>query len=103
MPVTGLLELLKRYGVATEPAACRIGSFELFGDFVEPGLDARLVDTRRAGHADPGNNLVAEFDRQPTGNGDDVIDCSARGDIVLDGFLGRGTTVIAAERTGRRR
>ena len=27
---------------------------------------------------------------------------SARGDIVLDGFLGSGTTVIAAERTGRR-
>ena len=25
-----------------------------------------------------------------------------RGDIVLDGFLGSGTTVIAAERTGRR-
>jgi DNA modification methylase len=27
---------------------------------------------------------------------------SARGDIVLDGFLGSGTTVIAAERSGRR-
>jgi DNA modification methylase len=26
----------------------------------------------------------------------------ARGDIVLDAFLGGGTTVIAAERTGRR-
>jgi len=31
-----------------------------------------------------------------------ILDCSARGDIVLDGFLGSGTTVIAAERTGRR-
>jgi hypothetical protein len=48
------------------------GSFELFGDFVEPGLDARLVDAGRAGDADPGNDLVAEFNRQPTGNGDDV-------------------------------
>jgi DNA modification methylase len=33
---------------------------------------------------------------------DVIIDCSARGDIVLDTFLGSGTTVIAAERTGRR-
>jgi DNA modification methylase len=30
------------------------------------------------------------------------MDASARGDIVLDTFLGSGTTVIAAERTGRR-
>ena len=33
---------------------------------------------------------------------DAILDCSARGDIVLDSFLGSGTTVIAAERTGRR-
>jgi DNA modification methylase len=33
---------------------------------------------------------------------DAIFDCSARGDIVLDAFLGSGTTVIAAERTGRR-
>ena len=33
---------------------------------------------------------------------DAILDSSARGDIVLDGFLGSGTTVIAAERTGRR-
>jgi hypothetical protein len=33
---------------------------------------------------------------------DAILDCSARGDNVLDGFLGSGTTVIAAERTGRR-
>jgi DNA modification methylase len=32
---------------------------------------------------------------------DALRDCSARGDIVLDGFLGSGTTLIAAERTGR--
>jgi len=32
---------------------------------------------------------------------DAVMDCTARGDIVLDPFLGSGTTVIAAERTGR--
>ena len=33
---------------------------------------------------------------------DAILDCTERGDIVLDGFLGSGTTVIAAERTGRR-
>ena len=33
---------------------------------------------------------------------DAIMDVSARGDIVLDSFLGSGTTVIAAERTGRR-
>jgi DNA modification methylase len=32
---------------------------------------------------------------------DAILDCTARGDIVLDPFLGSGTTVIAAERTGR--
>jgi DNA modification methylase len=33
---------------------------------------------------------------------DAILDCSARGEIVLDAFLGSGTTVIAAERMGRR-
>jgi DNA modification methylase len=33
---------------------------------------------------------------------DAILDCSAGGDIVLDAFLGSGTTVIAAERTRRR-
>jgi DNA modification methylase len=32
---------------------------------------------------------------------DAIMDCTARGDIVLDAFLGSGTTIIAAERTGR--
>jgi DNA modification methylase len=32
---------------------------------------------------------------------DAIMDCTARGEIILDAFLGSGTTVIAAERTGR--
>ena len=32
---------------------------------------------------------------------DALLDCSRRGEIVLDSFLGSGTTLLAAERTGR--
>jgi DNA modification methylase len=33
---------------------------------------------------------------------DAIKDCTARGDLVLDPFLGSGTAIIAAERSGRR-
>jgi DNA modification methylase len=33
---------------------------------------------------------------------DAILDCTERGGIVLDAFLGSGTTAIAAERTSRR-
>jgi DNA modification methylase len=32
---------------------------------------------------------------------DALLDCTARGDVVLDPFLGSGSTLIASERTGR--
>lgn len=32
---------------------------------------------------------------------DAILDCSGRGEAVLDPFLGSGTTILAAERTGR--
>jgi hypothetical protein len=32
---------------------------------------------------------------------DALLDCSARGEIVLDSFLGSGSTLVAAERVGR--
>ena len=32
---------------------------------------------------------------------DAILDCTARGDIVLDAFLGSGTTLLAAQRSGR--
>ena len=32
---------------------------------------------------------------------DAILDASKRGDIVLDAFLGSGTTLIAAEKAGR--
>jgi len=33
---------------------------------------------------------------------DAILDSTSRGDIVLDPFVGSGTTILAAERTGRR-
>lgn len=50
-----------------------------------------------------GNNLLA---LHPTAKPvqlvmDALLDCSDRGKIVLDSFLGSGTTLLAAERTGR--
>ena len=33
---------------------------------------------------------------------DAILDCTAPGDIVLDPFLGSGTTILACERTRRR-
>jgi DNA modification methylase len=49
-----------------------------------------------------GNLLVLHPTVKPVALvGDAIMDCSARGDVVLDAFLGSGTTVIAAERTGR--
>ena len=40
---------------------------------------------------------------KPVGVMADIVkDCTTRGDIVLDPFLGSGSTLIAAERTGRR-
>jgi DNA modification methylase len=51
---------------------------------------------------DEGNLLAMHPTVKPVAMvADAIMDCSARGDIVLDGFLGSGTSVIAAERTGR--
>jgi hypothetical protein len=32
---------------------------------------------------------------------DAILDCSKRGGLILDGFVGSGTTIVAAEQTGR--
>ena len=56
-----------------------------------------------ARHSDEGNLLAVHPTVKPVQLvADAIMDCSARGDIVIDSFLGSGTTVIAAERTGRR-
>jgi DNA modification methylase len=53
--------------------------------------------------SDEGNLLALHPTVKPVALvADAILDCTARRDIVLDGFLGSGTTLIAAERTGRR-
>jgi DNA modification methylase len=52
--------------------------------------------------SDEGNLLALHPTVKPVALvADAILDCSMRGDIVLDAFLGSGTSVIAAERTGR--
>ena len=52
--------------------------------------------------SDEGNLLALHPTVKPVAMvADAILDCSKRGEIVLDGFLGSGTTLMAAERTGR--
>jgi DNA modification methylase len=56
-----------------------------------------------ARYSEEGNLLALHPTTKPVAMvADAILDCSARGDIVLDCFLGSGTSVIASERTGRR-
>jgi DNA modification methylase len=51
---------------------------------------------------DEGNLIALHPTVKPVGMvADALLDCSAPGEIVLDTFLGSGTTLIAAERIGR--
>jgi DNA modification methylase len=53
-------------------------------------------------HTEEGNLLALHPTVKPVALvADAIMDVSARGDIVLDSFLGSGTTLIACERTGR--
>jgi DNA modification methylase len=55
-----------------------------------------------ARHSDEGNLLALHPTVKPVAMvADAILDCTARGEVVLDAFLGSGTTVIAAQRVGR--
>jgi DNA modification methylase len=52
--------------------------------------------------SEEGNLLILHPTVKPVAMvADALLNCSARGDLVLDAFLGSGSTLIAAERTGR--
>lgn len=54
-------------------------------------------------HSDEGDLLALHVTPKPVRMiADAILDVSGRGDIVIDAFLGSGTTIIAAERVGRR-
>jgi DNA modification methylase len=60
-----------------------------------------------AGQNTFGNDRKTELAMHPTVKpvalvADAILDCSKRDGIVLDGFAGSGTTLVAAEKTGRR-
>lgn len=60
-----------------------------------------------AGATVPGRRRDEELAMHPTVKpvamvADAILDCSDRGDLVLDAFGGAGTTILAAARTGRR-
>jgi DNA modification methylase len=58
--------------------------------------------TNTFSRSDEGNLLALHPTPKPVALIADAIkDCTARGDLVLDPFLGSGTAVIAAERSGR--
>ena len=58
------------------------------------------VNSFRAGRMD---ELTAHPTVKPVAMVADALkDCTKRGDIVLDTFCGAGTTILAAERVGRR-
>lgn len=53
-------------------------------------------------HGEEGDLLALHPTVKPiTMIADAILDCSKRGDIILDAFLGSGTTLLAAERIGR--
>ena len=61
-----------------------------------PGINALSKQS------DEGNLLALHPTVKPVAMvADALLDCSARGEVVLDAFLGSGSTLIAAERTGR--
>lgn len=54
-------------------------------------------------HSDEGDLLQLHATPKPVRMiADAILDVSSRGDIVIDAFLGSGTSIIAAERVGRR-
>ena len=60
-----------------------------------PGASSMGSDARRGLQDHPTVKPVAMLE-------DALLDITNRGDLVLDPFLGSGSTLIAAEKTGRR-
>jgi DNA modification methylase len=82
--------------------AAHINNFELgqHGRYRSNVWDYAGINTMRSGRLE---ELAMHPTVKPVAMVADAIkDCSARNGIILDPFMGSGTTIIAAERTGRR-
>jgi hypothetical protein len=89
------------------PSRCEQVAVFVVGDAtpVRATVLERRVRKRTNVWTHPGGDRSADrrTGRKPVALIADLIkDCTVRGDIVLDLFAGSGTTMIAAERTGRR-
>jgi len=63
----------------------------------------RYPGIRTFRHSDEGDLLALHSTPKPVRMiADAMLDVTKRGDLIIDAFLGSGTTVIAAERVGRR-
>lgn len=87
-----------KHGTVSHQNNVRLGQYGRYRTNVwkYPGGNSFARDTQE------GNLLTLHPTVKPVALvADAILDASARKDIVLDPFLGSGTTVIAAERTGR--
>ncbi len=93
------LVLLFKRGKESHRNNIQLGQFGRYRSNVwnYPGVNSFSRST------DEGNLLVLHPTVKPVALvADAIMDCSGRSDLVLDAFLGSGTTIIASERTGRR-
>jgi len=83
-------------------AALQVGSFELICNFVEPGLNAGLVDPWRTRYTGPADNIIADLDRQPAGYCDNVRQgyLLANDRIIIGEALGIGSSRSAKASRG---
>ena len=91
------LVLVYKHGNATHQNNVQLGRFGRYRTNIwnYPGIHGMR-------HGEEGDLLAVHPTVKPIRLvADAILDCSRRGDIVLDPFLGSGTTILAAERTGR--
>ena len=92
------LVLVFKYGTASHQNNVQLGQYGRYRTNVwrYPGVHSF------ARAKDEGNLLALHPTVKPVALvADAILDVSKRGDVILDAFLGSGTTLIAAERTGR--
>jgi DNA modification methylase len=73
-----------------------LAGFQLIG--TRTGISERIVVKSLT---KPENRMVSRPVKPVAMVADALLDSSARGEVVVDAFLGSGTTLMAAERVGR--